>query len=166
MRYVNLMGEKKPHLLEKVINNLGAETLIEYASSIKFYLQDKQAGKPWITRLPFPVHCVEKVTIKDKRRSTSFSTSYSYHHGYFDGIEREFPVASDVSNRSILKTTARLSRAMRAVPLSRLTRVSTSLLLKPSPGITPAHFSIAGASCPSSSTSISPAGSRTSCLTR
>ena len=90
MRYVNLMGEKKPHLLEKVVNNLGAETLIEYASSIKFYLQDKQAGKPWITRLPFPVHCVEKVTIKDKRRGTSFSTSYSYHHGYFDGIEREF----------------------------------------------------------------------------
>jgi RHS repeat-associated protein len=90
MRYVNLMGGQKPHLLVKTINNLGAETLVQYASSIKFYLRDKQAGKPWITKLPFPVHCVEKVTINDKWRGTSFSTTYSYHHGYFDGAEREF----------------------------------------------------------------------------
>ena len=48
------------------------------------------AGKPWITKLPFPVHCVEKVTVTDKWRKTEFSSTYSYHHGYFDGIEREF----------------------------------------------------------------------------
>lgn len=90
LRYVDLMGGQKPHLLTKVINNLGTETLIEYAPSTKFYLQDRKAGKPWITKLPFPVHCVEKVTIKDRWRQTSFSTTYSYHHGYFDGIEREF----------------------------------------------------------------------------
>ena len=45
---------------------------------------------PWITKLPFPVHCVEKVTVTDKWRKTTFSSTYSYHHGYFDGIEREF----------------------------------------------------------------------------
>ncbi len=90
MRYVNLMGGQKPHLLVKTINNLGAETLVHYAPSTKFYLQDKRDGKPWITKLPFPVHVVEKVTVTDKWRHTKFSTSYSYHHGYFDGIEREF----------------------------------------------------------------------------
>ena len=47
-------------------------------------------AQPWITRLPFPVHCVEKVTVTDKWRKTTFSTTYSYHHGYFDGVEREF----------------------------------------------------------------------------
>ena len=60
------------------------------APSTKFYLQDKAAGKPWITQLPFPVHVVEKVTVTDKWRKTTFSSTYYYHHGYFDGIEREF----------------------------------------------------------------------------
>jgi RHS repeat-associated protein len=90
LRYVQLIGETKPHLLVRANNNLGAETLITYAPSTKFYLQDRQDGRPWITRLPFPVHCVEKVTVTDKWRGTSFATSYSYHHGYFDGQEREF----------------------------------------------------------------------------
>ena len=90
MRYIDLMGGQKPHLLIKSVNNLGAETSVEYAPSTKFYLADKYAGRPWITKLPFPVHCVERVTVADKWRHTKFSTTYSYHHGYFDGVEREF----------------------------------------------------------------------------
>jgi len=89
MHYLALMDDK-PHLLMRTKNNLGAETSVEYAPSTKFYLQDKQDGKPWISRLPFPVHVVEKVTITDKWRHTTFSSTYSYHHGYFDGHEREF----------------------------------------------------------------------------
>ncbi len=90
LRYIDLMGGQKPHLLIKTVNNLGAETTVDYAPSTKFYLADKYAGRPWITKLPFPVHCVERVTITDKWRDTEFSTTYSYHHGYFDGVEREF----------------------------------------------------------------------------
>ena len=63
---------------------------MEYKPSTYFYIEDKQAGKPWITKLPFPVHCIEKVTVRDKWRKTEFSSTYSYHHGYFDGVEREF----------------------------------------------------------------------------
>jgi RHS repeat-associated protein len=90
MRYIKLMGDQKPHLLTTVKNNLGAETHITYAPSTKFYIQDRLAGNPWITKLPFPVHCVEKVTVCDGWRNTEFTTTYSYHHGYFDGPEREF----------------------------------------------------------------------------
>ena len=90
MRYVNLMGGHKPHLLVKTINNLGAETRVEYAPSTKFYLQDKRDGKPWITRLPFPVHVVERVETYDHISRNRFVTRYAYHHGYFDGEEREF----------------------------------------------------------------------------
>ena len=90
MRYLDLMGGKKPHLLEKVANNLGAETTVQYAPSTRFYLADRAAGEPWITRLPFPVHCVANVTVRDRWRQTAFSSTYSYHHGYFDGPEREF----------------------------------------------------------------------------
>ncbi len=89
MRYVRLMGQK-PHLLQKIVNNLGAETHIAYAPSTKFYLKDKEAGTPWITRLPFPVHVIERVEIYDHISRNRFVTRYAYHHGYFDGIEREF----------------------------------------------------------------------------
>ncbi|MEK6281257.1 MAG: SpvB/TcaC N-terminal domain-containing protein [Acidobacteriota bacterium] len=90
MRYVDLLGGRKPHLLVRVVNNLGAETLVEYASSAKFYLQDKRDGRPWVTRLPFPVHVVERVQTNDRVGGNRFVTRYAYHHGYFDGVEREF----------------------------------------------------------------------------
>ena len=90
MRYVNLMGEHKPHLLVKTINNFGAETRVQYSPSTKFYLQDRRDGKPWITRLPFPVHVVERVETYDHISRNRFVTRYKYHHGYFDGEEREF----------------------------------------------------------------------------
>ncbi len=90
MYYVDLMGGQKPHLMIKSRNNLGAETEVQYAPSTKFYLQDKYAGKPWITRLPFPVHVVERVITHDWISRNRFVTSYKYHHGYFDGVEREF----------------------------------------------------------------------------
>lgn len=90
MHYVNLMGGQKPHLLIKTINNLGAETRVGYAPSTMFYLQDKRDGKPWITRLPFPVHVVERVETWDHISRNRFVTRYAYHHGYFDGEEREF----------------------------------------------------------------------------
>ncbi|MGF1614664.1 MAG: SpvB/TcaC N-terminal domain-containing protein [Gammaproteobacteria bacterium] len=90
MRYVDLMGGQKPHLLVSVKNNLGAETHVQYAPSTKFYLEDKRDGKPWITRLSFPVQVVERVETYDHISRNRFVTRYKYHHGYFDGEEREF----------------------------------------------------------------------------
>ncbi|MEG3838645.1 SpvB/TcaC N-terminal domain-containing protein [Microcoleus sp. herbarium14] len=90
MRYIDLMGGQKPHLLIKTVNNMGAETVVQYAPSTKFYLQDKLAEKPWITKLPFPVHVVEWVETYDRISGNRFVTRYAYHHGYFDGLEREF----------------------------------------------------------------------------
>jgi RHS repeat-associated protein len=90
LRYVDLMGSRKPHLLTGVSNNLGAETRLTYAPSTRFYLEDELAGKPWITRLPFPVQVVERQEIYDWVGRSRFVTRYAYHHGYFDGVEREF----------------------------------------------------------------------------
>jgi RHS repeat-associated protein len=90
LHYIDLMGGQKPHLLIKTVNNLGAETLVGYASSTRFYLADKARGSPWITRIPFPVHTVERVEIFDRISRNHFVTRYAYHHGYFDGAEREF----------------------------------------------------------------------------
>jgi RHS repeat-associated protein len=90
LRYVDLMCGQKPHLLTHVRNNLGAETVIEYASSTEFYLADKAAGTPWITRLPFPVHVVKRVETYDYVSRNRFVSRKTYHHGYYDGVEREF----------------------------------------------------------------------------
>ncbi|NER46040.1 MAG: hypothetical protein F6J92_04995 [Symploca sp. SIO1A3] len=88
--YYDLCDRKKPYLLNQVRNNLGAETEITYASSTKFYLQDKQQGTPWVTKLPFPVQVVEKVVNCDRISKTTLVSSYSYHHGYYDRTEKEF----------------------------------------------------------------------------
>src|SRR6185369_5565892 len=90
LRYIDLMGGQKPHLLVKTVNNLGAETHVHYAASTKFYLADRAAGTPWITRLPFPVHVVEKIESFDHVSKAKFVNTYSYRHGFYDGAEREF----------------------------------------------------------------------------
>jgi RHS repeat-associated protein len=90
MRYIDLMGGQKPNLLKSIKNNLGAETRLSYTASTTFYLADKAAGKPWVTKLPFPVHVVEQVEVRDWVTNSKFVTRYAYHHGYYDGEEREF----------------------------------------------------------------------------
>lgn len=90
LRYIDLMGGKKPHVLTSYQNNLGQETTWTYKSSTHYYLEDKKAGKPWITKLPFPVQLISQMTVTDKWRNTRFSHNYSYHHGYYDHAEREF----------------------------------------------------------------------------
>ncbi len=90
MRYIDLMGGEKPHLLTSIDNGLGVVTEVRYASSTKFYLADKLAGRPWIARLPFPVHVVERVDVQDRISRNRFVTRYTYRHGLFDGVEREF----------------------------------------------------------------------------
>ncbi len=88
MRYIDLMGGQKPHLLTGVINNIGAETRVHYASSTRFYLEDKLAGRPWRSTLP-PTQVVERVETIDRISRNRFVTRYAYHHGRYDWKERE-----------------------------------------------------------------------------
>jgi RHS repeat-associated protein len=88
--YVDLMGGQKPHLLARFANGSGGETRLAYAASTSFYLKDKAEGHPWITRLSFPVHLVERVEHYDHVAETKLVTRYRYHHGYYDPKEREY----------------------------------------------------------------------------
>lgn len=90
VRYMDLMGGRKPNLLIGIANNLGTETKLRYAPSTKFYAEDALAGRPWLTKLPFPVQTLERVETYDRVSGNRFVTRYAYHHGYYDGIEREF----------------------------------------------------------------------------
>ena len=90
LRYVDLMSGRKPHLLIGARNNLGTETRVSYAPSTRFYVEDADAGRPWVTRLPFPVQVVDRVEAIDWIGRGRLVTRYAYHHGYYDAYEREF----------------------------------------------------------------------------
>jgi Salmonella virulence plasmid 65kDa B protein/Insecticide toxin TcdB middle/C-terminal region/Insecticide toxin TcdB middle/N-terminal region len=90
MRYIDLMGGQKPHLLAHTTNNMGAETDVAYKASTHFYLRDREEGRPWVTRLPFPVHVIERTESRDLVSGTTHVSTYRYRHGYYDGVEREF----------------------------------------------------------------------------
>jgi len=90
VKYVDLMNSKKPYLMISYKNNLGKKVSLEYSPSTKFYLEDKKAGRPWITKLHFPVHCIAQTITADQVSGCRFVSSYIYHHGYYDHAEREF----------------------------------------------------------------------------
>jgi RHS repeat-associated protein len=90
VKYIDLMSSKKPHIMVSYKNNLGKEVAFEYTPSTKFYIADKKAGNPWITKLHFPVHCVSHTLTRDKISGYLSISEYKYHHGYYDHAEREF----------------------------------------------------------------------------
>jgi hypothetical protein len=87
---LDFCGGIKPYVLTEMSNNMGATTRVSYAPSTRYFLEDQASGTPWITRLPFPVQVVDKVEVIDHISKTKLVTTYKYHHGYFDGREREF----------------------------------------------------------------------------
>ena len=88
--FYDFTGGVKPYLLREIDNHRGALTRIQYAPSTRFYLDDRLAGTPWLHRLPFPVHVVEKTESIDLIAHTRQVTRYAYHHGAYDYREREF----------------------------------------------------------------------------
>jgi RHS repeat-associated protein len=89
--FLDFTGDTKPYLLNQMDNHLGATTKVEYGSSTKFYLQDQRSpATRWKTPLPFPVQVVSRVEVIDNLSKGKLTTEYRYHHGYWDGAEREF----------------------------------------------------------------------------
>jgi RHS repeat-associated protein len=89
--FLDFTGGLKPYLLHEMDNHIGAITKVEYAPSIRYYLEDqKRPETRWQTTLPFPVHVVSRVEVIDHFSKGKLATEYRYHHGYWDGAEREF----------------------------------------------------------------------------
>lgn len=89
-QFFDFTGGVKPHLLIESDNNLGAVTRIQYAPSTRFYLEDREAGRPWATRLPFPAQVIEKIEVIDQIADTRQMQRFRYHDGYYDPVERAF----------------------------------------------------------------------------
>jgi RHS repeat-associated protein len=89
--FLDFTGGTKPYLLTEMDNHMGAVTRVQYVPSIQFYLQDERRPETrWKTPLPFPVQVVARVEVIDQISGGKLTTEYLYHHGYWDGAEREF----------------------------------------------------------------------------
>ena len=88
--YLDLTGGTKPYLMTSVDNHMGSVTTVTYRSSTVDYVRDDLAGNTWQTPLPFPVLVVGNTTSIDQISGSKLTTEYSYHHGYWDGRDREF----------------------------------------------------------------------------
>jgi RHS repeat-associated protein len=91
MYFLDFTGGVKPYLLCEMDNHMGALTRVAYAPSTRFYLADQaRPATRWRTPLPFPVQVVSRVEVIDAISGGKLTTEYAYHHGYWDGAEREF----------------------------------------------------------------------------
>jgi hypothetical protein len=91
MYFLDFTGTVKPYLLREMNNNMGASTRVEYACSTEFYVADQaRPATRWKTQLPVPVHVVRRVEVYDEFSKGKLTTEYRYHHGHWDGAEREF----------------------------------------------------------------------------
>jgi RHS repeat-associated protein len=100
MFFLDFTGSVKPYLLDEMNNNIGSVTHVGYASSTRFYLNDEEHPESrWKTSLPFPVQVVARVEVIDEISGGKLTTEYDYHHGYWDGAEREFRGFGRVDHR-------------------------------------------------------------------
>ncbi|MES2110191.1 MAG: SpvB/TcaC N-terminal domain-containing protein, partial [Bacteroidota bacterium] len=127
MRYIDLMGGNKPYLMTQYSNGMGKTAVMTYKESTFFYLQDKMNGTPWITRLPFPVHVINNTTTTDSVSGTSYGSSYSYHHGYYDHAEKEFRGFGRVEQTDLETYDAATAQAFDQVPVLTKTWYHTGI---------------------------------------
>ena len=82
--------ENKAFLLSGISNNMGVQTDLVYKSSLKDYLAAEKEGKPWNTKLPFPIMVLEKSTVSDYISGSTYSSEITYRDGYYDPVEHSF----------------------------------------------------------------------------
>ena len=89
--YLDFTDSVKPYLLNEMNNHRGARTTVTYHASTQEYLRDQARPEArWKTTIPFPVPVVSQLEVVDEFSRSRMVTEYQYHHGYWDGGEREY----------------------------------------------------------------------------
>ena len=91
--FLDFTGGVKPYLLNAMDNHMGAVTEVTYAPSTRVLPARTSAAsrRAGARTLPFPGagRRTGRGRATTSRRGT-LTTEYRYHHGYWDGVEREF----------------------------------------------------------------------------
>ncbi len=100
MFFLDFAGGQKPYLLDRLDNHIGGQTKVTYWPSTQCFLTDQVRPETrWKTSLPFLVQVVASVNVSDAFSGGTLTTEYGYHHGYWDGLEREFRGFGRVNHR-------------------------------------------------------------------
>ena len=100
MFFLDLTDGVKPYLCTEMRNNRGVTSRVEYAPSTRFAVADaRRRDTRWRTPLPFPVQVVARSEGVDHLSRSRTTTEYAYHHGYWDGADREFRGFARVDRR-------------------------------------------------------------------
>jgi YD repeat-containing protein len=105
-QYLDLLGGKRPFLLNRVANGLGKTTDLEYGTSTAEMLAAARDGKPFATVIPTVVHVVKRVIESDNLTLAGALPSrhvveYSYRDPLWDGRQREFRGFGSAVTRTI-----------------------------------------------------------------
>jgi len=87
--YITVLNSKKPYAFIEYKNDLGKEVNLYYKPSTQYHIEDKQNGTSRVIELHFPLYYVSKLAVFNEIVKTEFTSEYSYHHGYYDHLERE-----------------------------------------------------------------------------
>ncbi|MGW7678680.1 SpvB/TcaC N-terminal domain-containing protein [Shewanella sp. S23-S33] len=85
-----VFSHSNPYLLERVNNNMGAQTTLRYRSSAQEWLDEKQANPRSVCHLPFPMPLLSHMTSLDEVSGNTLSKSFLYRQGVYSGADREF----------------------------------------------------------------------------
>jgi len=90
----------RPNLLSRVENGLGLVIDVDYGTSVEHMARDGGPGA-WDFRVPFPTLVVDRLDEWDTLTNVHQTVEYSYHNGYYDGVEKTFRGFRDVEEFSI-----------------------------------------------------------------
>ena len=82
-------------------NGVGTVHEIGYARLVDMALTDRVEGRPWTTRMPFPLWLVSATTETDEVRGRIARTAYRYHDGHFEPLFRRFQGFREVERREV-----------------------------------------------------------------
>jgi RHS repeat-associated protein len=96
MQFLDLYP-KRPHLISSIENGIGNVQRITFESSAKMQAWDRAAGLEWLYPLPNAMQVVSKLEVWEKVNENAQGlpsmvdvTEYRYHHGFYDGHEKQF----------------------------------------------------------------------------
>jgi len=79
----------RPNLLWRIKNGLGRVTAVTYVTSVSERARDEEDA-PWLHPLPYPMTVVKQEDRWEEVSKVHEVTEYTYHDGYFDGVEKRF----------------------------------------------------------------------------
>jgi hypothetical protein len=89
------MFPMRPNLLNRVDNGIGKVIEASYGSSVEHMARDGGA-RAWADRMPYPMLTLERLETYDTLSNNRLISSYRYHNGWYDGVEKQFRGFADV----------------------------------------------------------------------